>query len=152
MTPPFFQMIQDIGLGVQQLWVVKGPGFGRFRGKPAKEGHGHGGQQKNVIRQQQGLVHIMGDHENGFAKFGLEQQKQMLVPLPGDGVQGGQRLIQKDQVPVEHQGSDQGTPLAHAPGYLVRPVGFIPPKSQAQKQLSCPVPCCCHVPSPGSDR
>ena len=52
--------------------IVDPAGFGHGQVEALPYSHGHGGQNQQLVRQQEGLLDIVGDHQDGAAEFFLE--------------------------------------------------------------------------------
>ena len=79
------------------------------------------GEDDDPVRQADGLGEVVGDQEGGLAGSADDLADVVADGEPGLVVQGGEGLVEEQKLRLHEQGTDEGGPLAHAPGQLGRP-------------------------------
>ena len=77
-------------------------------------------QRYDLVGQKKALVHIVGDHQNRFFVLTPNLLDLRLEGTPGEGVQGTERLVQKEDAGIHGQSPGNRNPLAHSPGEFCR--------------------------------
>ncbi len=70
--------------------------------------------QQDAVGQQDRLVDVMGDHEDGLVGAAPDLQQLVLDGAAGQRVQRAERLVQEQQLGVVGKGAGDGHALAHA--------------------------------------
>ena len=76
--------------------------------------HGH------PVAEQDGLLDVVGDEDDRDAVLLPDVQQELVHPLPGDGVQGAERLVHQQQRRPGGQRAGECRPVPHAARQLVR--------------------------------
>lgn len=70
--------------------------------------------EKNAIRQQNRLVDIVGDHEDGLLCLSNDGQQLILDRAPGEGVQCTERFVQQQHFGLDGESPGDADTLLHA--------------------------------------
>ena len=90
--------------------------------------------------EEQRLLHVVGDEEDGpLVPLPLVQQP-LLHGDPGEEVQGGEGLVQQQQVAARQHGAGKGRPLPHPARELVWHLAAAAGKSHVGQRRLRPVP------------
>ncbi|ARX88427.1 putative hydrolase [Streptomyces alboflavus] len=79
------------------------------------------------VAEADGLLDVVGDHQDGLAHGPLEVQELVLEPFAHDGVDGAERLVHQEHRRVGGEGAGHADALALSTGELfgvARPVGL----------------------------
>jgi hypothetical protein len=71
-------------------------------------------QQANVVGYGTRRVDVVGDYQERRPDLGVEIDDQLVEVAGANRVETGVRLVEEDDLGVEHQGAGQAGPLAHA--------------------------------------
>ena len=74
---------------------------------------------EEAVPQVEGLLYAVGDQNDRLARLLPELQDETLHLLPGEGIEGTQRLVHEDDLGIVGEASGQGDPLLHATGEFV---------------------------------
>ena len=111
---------QGVIVGVlHHLQALARPGQGHLENL-ADTGLRAVGEHHDPIGEQQGLIHIVGDHHRGDTSLLADLHQLLLEIAPGEGIQGTKRLIQQQQLGPDREGPGYGNPLLHATGEFGR--------------------------------
>jgi len=102
---PFDQGRQRRALGADEVGDV---GFGRpFQqvGQRPPLDHPAFAHHDDVVAQVGGLAHVVGDQHDGLLDAAEDGFQLGLELAAGDGVQRAERLVEEDDLGVEHQGA-----------------------------------------------
>ena len=75
-------------------------------------------EDQDPVAQLDRLVDVVGDADDGLAEFLLNAQQLVLQPLPGDRVDGAERLVHQDHRRVRRQPAGDADALLLAAGEL----------------------------------
>ena len=117
----------DLGLEAHELGVVvQGVSIARALhadGKLLGEGGGGAhGERDDAVGHEHGFVDVVGDHDDG-ALVGFPDVEDLILDLgAGEGIEGGEGFVEKQDLGVERERAGEGGALAHAAGEFV---GFL---------------------------
>jgi hypothetical protein len=77
-------------------------------------------QERNSMAEKVGLGQVMRDEDDGFMQFGKHILEILLQFSANHGVEIAQRLVEQQDVGIEHQGPHQADALALASRELSR--------------------------------
>ncbi len=78
------------------------------------------GHQQDAVGEQDGLVHVVGDHEGGLAGLGDEAAHLLLQRAAGERVERAERLVHQQQFRRDGEGAGDADALLHAARELRR--------------------------------
>ncbi len=78
-------------------------------------------KDENAIGQVEGLIDIVGYQHNRLGMVRSNLEEEILHPEPGQGVQGGKRFVEKQNIGFGGKPPGQSHALGHASGKLVWP-------------------------------
>ena len=78
----------------------------------------------DAVGEADRLVEIMGDEHDGLLQHRLEAEKLVLHFTPDQGIEGGERLVEKPDVRVGGERAGDADALLLAAGELVRQIAF----------------------------
>ena len=76
--------------------------------------------EQNAVRQKNGFVDIMGDHEYGLARFTNNGKELVLYRAAGQSIQSTEGLVEQQHLGLNGKGSGDAHPLLHAAGKFGR--------------------------------
>src|SRR5829696_237030 len=71
------------------------------------------------VRQEDGLVDLVRDEQDGLLRGVPDPEQLRLHQLPRLGIEGGERLIHQQDLRIDREGAREVGPLLHAAGELV---------------------------------
>ena len=91
-------------------------------------------EEIDAVGEEDGLVDIMGNEQGGQTDLIHDLQIPLVHRAFGQGIQGGEGLVQQGHILGEQVGSQQGGPLAHTAGELGGPQLFRPLQTKLGEQ------------------
>ena len=95
-------------------------GEGEFLHDPSRPLRHH----QNAPGQVDGFVDVVGDHDNGLARRLPQPQQLVLHPLPRQGVERTERLVEQEDFRIVGERAGDRDALLHAAGELARKTMF----------------------------
>jgi hypothetical protein len=105
--------------------------FGHKLDAPPRPRQGHGqdladrrrgpvGHHDDAVRQQHGLIDIVGDHDHGIVEPGVDRHHLVLEMGPGQRVERAERFIEKQDLGLHGERTGEADALLHAARNLRR--------------------------------